>query len=145
MTESMRPKECKYCGNDAFYSNALSRAFFCGSRYVYATMEWVQEKNTKCIEKMIVEIVSPTPKQQEFQKLFNQTDKEAILCLTREVEELHAKIRAWEECADNLVDYAHEFLAQLSSWGKGYARYDKEIKQAEDAIEAHHKLKNEKG
>ena len=41
----------------------------------------------------------------------------------------------WEACADNLVDYAHEFVANLSTWGKGYDRYDKDIKKAEDAIE----------
>ena len=49
----------------------------------------------------------------------------------------------WEECADNLVDYAHEFVAHLSTWGKGYDRYDKDIKQAEDAIEEYKRLKNE--
>ena len=48
----------------------------------------------------------------------------------------------WEACADNLVDYAHEFVAHLSTWGKGYDRYDKDIKQAEDAIEEYHRLKN---
>jgi hypothetical protein len=31
-----------------------------------------------------------------------------------------------------------------STWGKGYNRYDKDIKQAEDAIEEYLKLKNEK-
>ena len=41
----------------------------------------------------------------------------------------------WEACADNLIDYAHEFVAHLSLWGKGYGRYDKDIKLAEDAIE----------
>jgi hypothetical protein len=50
----------------------------------------------------------------------------------------------WEACADNLVDYAHEFVAHLSTWGKGYDRYDKDIKKAEDAIEEYLKLKNEK-
>ena len=49
----------------------------------------------------------------------------------------------WEACADNLVDYAHEFVANLSTWGKGYDRYDKDIKKAEDAIEAYKKLKND--
>ena len=49
----------------------------------------------------------------------------------------------WEACADNLIDYAHEFVANLSAWGKGYDRYDKDIKKAEDAIEAYKKLKNE--
>jgi hypothetical protein len=49
----------------------------------------------------------------------------------------------WEACADNLVDYAHEFVAHLSTWGKGYDRYDKDIKKAEDAIEVYKRLKNE--
>jgi hypothetical protein len=48
----------------------------------------------------------------------------------------------WEKCADDLVDYAHEFVAHLSTWGKGYDRYDKDIKKAEDAIEEHKRLKN---
>ena len=49
----------------------------------------------------------------------------------------------WEACADNLVDYAHEFVQHLSTWGKGYDRYDKDIKKAEDAIEVFNKLKND--
>jgi hypothetical protein len=49
----------------------------------------------------------------------------------------------WEACADNLVDYAHEFVQNLSAWGKGYDRYEKDIKKAEDAIEEHKRLKNE--
>ena len=48
----------------------------------------------------------------------------------------------WEACADNLIDYAHEFVAHLSLWGKGYGRYDKDIKLAEDAIDVYNKLKN---
>lgn len=51
----------------------------------------------------------------------------------------------WEACADNLVDYAHEFVANLSTWGKGYNRYDKDIKQAEDAIEEYNRLKSYDG
>ena len=54
------------------------------------------------------------------------------------------KIKAWEKCADDLIDYAHEFVEHLSSWGKGYDRYDKQIKAAEDAIEAYIKLKKAK-
>jgi hypothetical protein len=50
----------------------------------------------------------------------------------------------WEKCADDLVDYAHEFVAHLSTWGKGYNRYDKDIKKAEDAIEEYLRLKNER-
>lgn len=51
--------------------------------------------------------------------------------------------QAWEQCADNLVDYAREFLQQLA-WGKGYPKYDSEIRQAEDAIKEYERLKNEK-
>jgi hypothetical protein len=61
----------------------------------------------------------------------------------KELAECTQKVEAWEKCADNLVDYAHEFVAHLSTWGKGYNRYDKDIKKAEDAIEAFLKLKNE--
>lgn len=50
---------------------------------------------------------------------------------------------AWKKCAEDLVDYAHEFVHQLSLWGKGYDRYDKQISQAEDAIEEFIRLKNE--
>jgi hypothetical protein len=51
------------------------------------------------------------------------------------------KIKAWEKCADDLIDYAHEFVEQLSTWGKGYDKYDKEIKRAEDAIKQYNNLK----
>jgi hypothetical protein len=34
-------------------------------------------------------------------------------------------------------------VAHLSTWGKGYNRYDKDIKKAEDAIEEYLRLKNE--
>ena len=59
------------------------------------------------------------------------------------IDEQRAKLKAWEACADNLVDYAHDFVTHLSSWGKGYDRNDKQIKLAEDAIEAYNRLKNE--
>lgn len=61
----------------------------------------------------------------------------------KELAEYTQRVEAWEKCADDLVDYAHEFVAHLSTWGKGYDRYDKDIKQAEDAIEEHKRLKNE--
>jgi predicted transcriptional regulator len=51
-------------------------------------------------------------------------------------------IKNWEKCAEALVDYAHEFVHQLSLWGKGYDRNDRQIKHAEDAIEEYLKLKN---
>ena len=53
-------------------------------------------------------------------------------------------IKAWEKCAEDLVEYAHEFVAHLSTWGKGYDRNDKQIKMAEDAIEVYNKLKETK-
>lgn len=60
-----------------------------------------------------------------------------------QIQELTEKLKKWEACADNLIDYAHEFVAHLSTWGKGYGRYDKDIKLAEDAIEVYNRLKNE--
>lgn len=92
---------------------------------------------------MEIEITKPAPEQQELQSLFQQPDKETIALLVKENDELYAKLEAWEVCADNLVDYAHDFVTHLSSWGKGYDRNDKQIKLAEDAIEAYNKLKNE--
>ena len=62
--------------------------------------------------------------------------------LEEENARLKKEIKQWQKCADNLVDYAHEFVANLSTWGKGYNRYDKDIKQAEDAIEVFNRLKN---
>ena len=60
------------------------------------------------------------------------------------IKNLEEELEKWKACADNLIDYAHEYVAHLSSWGKGYDRVDKEIKQAEDIIEEYLKLKNEK-
>jgi hypothetical protein len=51
-------------------------------------------------------------------------------------------IKNWEKCAEDLVDYAREFVHELSSWGKGYDRNDRQINQAEDAIAEYLKLKN---
>ena len=58
------------------------------------------------------------------------------------IKKLEEELVRWKACAENLVEYAHECVAHLSSWGKGYDRADKEIKQAEDAIEEYLKLKN---
>ena len=79
----------------------------------------------------------------EFQKLFERNEKETIKCLINETKELYDKLEAWEKCAENLVDYAHDFVAHLSTWGKGYDRNDRQIKLAEDAIEEYNRLKNE--
>jgi hypothetical protein len=92
---------------------------------------------------MEIEIVKPTPESAELQKLFERNEKEIIKCLINETKELSDKLEAWEKCAENLVDYAHEFVHQLSLWGKGYDRNDKQIKLAEDAIEEYIRLKNE--
>ena len=91
--------------------------------------------------KMNIEITKPTPDQAKLQALFNLTDKETIALLLKENDDLYAKLEAWETCADNLIDYAHDFVEHLSSWGKGYDRNDKQIKLAEDAIEQYNRLK----
>jgi hypothetical protein len=70
---------------------------------------------------------------------------ERISYYLKELAEYTQRVEDWEECADNLVDYAHEFVAHLSTWGKGYNRYDKDIKQAEDAIEQYNRLKSHDG
>jgi hypothetical protein len=69
---------------------------------------------------------------------------ERVSYYLKELAEYTQRVEAWEECAENLVDYAHEFVAHLSTWGKGYNRYDREIKRAEDAIEEYLRLKNER-
>jgi hypothetical protein len=68
---------------------------------------------------------------------------ERVSYYLKELAEYTQRVEAWEKCADDLVDYAHEFVAHLSTWGKGYNRYDKDIKKAEDAIEEYLRLKNE--
>jgi chromosome segregation ATPase len=54
-----------------------------------------------------------------------------------------AKLKQWEKCAEDLVGYAQDFVAHMSAWDKGYDRYGRQIKAAEDAIEVYMKLKNE--
>jgi hypothetical protein len=57
-------------------------------------------------------------------------------------EKLERERDEWKKCAEDLVDYAHDFVSHLSTW-KGYDRWhDKQIKQAEDAIEVYVNLKN---
>lgn len=59
------------------------------------------------------------------------------------LEEAQNKIKQWEECAGDLVDYAREFVANLKDNGYNkYNRYAQDIKQAEDAIEEYLRLKN---
>ncbi len=84
---------------------------------------------------MEIEIVKPTPEVAAFQALFNQTDKETISLLMKEVEELHAKLEAWKKCADRLFVYAMEALSNSTST----AFYEK-VK--EDVLE-YNRLKNE--
>ena len=57
---------------------------------------------------MEIKIVNPTSEAAELQSLFNQTDKETISLLMEEVEELYAKLEAWQKCADRLSVYAEE-------------------------------------
>jgi hypothetical protein len=64
---------------------------------------------------MEIEIVKPTPEAAELQVLFNQTDKETISLLMEEVEELYAKLEAWEKCADRLFVYAMETLSTATN------------------------------
>jgi hypothetical protein len=85
----------------------------------------------------------PTPEGAEFQKLFERNEKKTIKCLINETKELYDKLEAWEKCAEALVEYAHDFVAHLSTWGKGYDRNDRQIKLAEDAIAEYIRLKNE--
>lgn len=92
---------------------------------------------------MELEIVKPDEATKEFQKLFSQTDKEAILCLTKEVEELHAKIALWKDCADDLIDYARESLADLETWGKGYPSLELEMERVRKAITKYNELQRD--
>ena len=51
---------------------------------------------------MEIEICEPTSEQAEFQALFTQTDKEAILCLTKEVEELRRVIEKYKKESEEI-------------------------------------------
>jgi hypothetical protein len=48
---------------------------------------------------MEIEITKPTPEAAELQSVFNQTDKETISLLMKEVEELYSKLEAWQKCS----------------------------------------------
>ena len=96
---------------------------------------------------------------EEKMKVFHDSDAKLIQMLRDDVKKIdeeneylsdfkvaaEEELKDWEACADNLIDYAHEFVAHLSLWGKGYGRYDKDIKLAEDAIEEYNKLKSHDG
>jgi hypothetical protein len=64
---------------------------------------------------MEIEFTKPTPEAAELQAQFNQTDKETISFLMEEVEELYAKLEAWEKCADRLFVYATETLSTATN------------------------------
>lgn len=85
---------------------------------------------------MQIEITKPTLEQAKFQKLFNMTDKEAFLCLMEEVEELYAKLDAWEKCADQMYYYALTYPIKIQ-YPQGRVERDK-------VVEEYMKLKNEK-
>jgi septation ring formation regulator EzrA len=89
----------------------------------------------------MVEIIASI--MEEKMKAMQKFDADVIQRLRDYIDRVEKESEQWEACADNLVDYAHEFVAHLSTWGKGYDRYDKDIKKAEDAIEAYKKLKND--
>ena len=72
----------------------------------------------------------------------NMTMGELVKDYAAIIDKQREDIKNWEKCAEALVDYAREFVHQLSLWGKGYDRNDKQIKLAEDAIEEYLKLKN---
>ena len=57
---------------------------------------------------MNIEVTKPTPDQAKLQALFNQTEKETIALLLKENDDLYAKLKAWEACADRLFVWADE-------------------------------------
>jgi hypothetical protein len=50
-------------------------------------------------------------------------------------------MRQWRECAEKLIDYARESLAQLAGWGSGYQRYEREMDTIRKDIAAFERLK----
>ena len=84
---------------------------------------------------MEIEITKPAPEQQELQSLFQQPDKETIALLVKENDELYAKLKAWEACADRLFVYAMETLSTANTM----ALYEV---AKEDVLE-YNRLKNE--
>jgi len=49
----------------------------------------------------------------------------------------------WRECAEGLIDYAHESLAELGTWGNGYERYERQMEQIRADIAEFERLKGE--
>lgn len=50
-----------------------------------------------------------------------------IDALRQHNDELREQLGEWRVCAENLIDYARQCLANLSSWGSGYQRYEREM------------------
>jgi hypothetical protein len=98
--------------------------------------------NRKQLEELTLEKIDEVNDEAGYRKYLEVPEMVNIIATI--IEEKFADNR-WEKCADNLVDYAHEFVAHLSTWGKGYNRYDKDIKQAEDTIEEYNRLKSYDG
>jgi len=84
---------------------------------------------------MEIEFTIPDPKAADLQDLFNQTDKETISLLMKEVEDLYARLEAWQKCADRLFVYAMETLSTATNM----ALYEV---AKEDVLE-YNRLKNE--
>jgi uncharacterized protein YacL (UPF0231 family) len=67
------------------------------------------------LDDMEIEFTKPTSEAAELQAMFDQTDKETISLLMKEVEELYAKLEAWQKCADRLFVYAMETLSTATN------------------------------
>ena len=88
------------------------------------------EKELKNIESMMFGgFIEPTPKNGIAWRVF-----EAVMGLRKQRDQ-------WRECAERLIDYAHESLAKLASWGSGYERYKKQMEQIRADIAEFDRLK----
>lgn len=86
---------------------------------------------------MEIETNKPTPEQQELQSLFQQTDVESIVLLVKENEELLAKLKVWEACADKLIHFAN-IVREVEGNATRNPHY---YNSACEAIEQYEKLK----
>lgn len=88
---------------------------------------------------------SDTPETDEFSKKqyirMAASSNNAVDLLNDALEETENHARKLErerdearQVAENLVEYAHECLVQLESWGKGYDRYEREMETIREAI-----------
>jgi len=55
---------------------------------------------------------------------------------------VHERSR-WRECAERLIEYAHESLTNLGTWGNGYERYERQMEQIRADIAQFDRLKGE--